>query len=318
MGHRWVADALVLSLMAIWVAKAVVQKSISVLPTRLRHPANEFFRRNITGGAKLSDQIMQQKLRSVAGHITWGLERRDQPVLELGSGWFPIVPVALYLSGFESINSVDIVHHMGGSQLREVVMRFIELHDTGQLHELLPHYEPSRISQLRAKAHDRPDGMSAADINLTLTTADARQLDIPSASIGLITSNNTFEHIYPDILSPVLSEFRRILRPDGIMSHHVDLSDHFSHLDRKITPFNFLRFSDRAWRMIDNSIQPQSRLRADDYRKLFSQSGWESAHEDSLSAPIETLQRVPLNARFASKPPDVNAIIMLNAVLTPC
>jgi hypothetical protein len=304
--------------MAIWVAKAVVQKAISVLPNQLRHPVNEFFRRNITGGAKLSDQMLHQKLRSVAGHIVWGLERRDQPVLELGSGWFPIVPVALYLSGFESINSVDIAHHMRGPQLREVVMRFIDLHDAGSLRSLLPHYEPSRISRLRTKAHESPDGMAMADVNLTLTTADARHLDIASGSIGLITSNNTLEHIYPDILLPVLSEFRRVIRPDGIMSHHIDLSDHFSHVDTSITPFNFLRFSDRAWRMIDNSIQPQSRLRADDYRRLFSQSGWTSADENSRSAPLETLRQVRLNARFAAKPPAVNAIIMLNAALRPC
>lgn len=50
------------------------------------------------------------------------------------------------------------------------------------------------------------------------------------------------------------------------------MSDHFAHLDKRITIYNFLKFTDRQWALIDNDIQPQSRLRHSDYLKLFAQA----------------------------------------------
>lgn len=103
--------------------------------------------------------------------------------------------------------------------------------------------------------------------------ADAQKLSLPDNSIDLAHSNNTFEHIYPNLLLPILKELKRVAKKEqSLQSHAIDMSDHFAHLDTKISIYNFLQFTNSQWAWIDNDIQPQSRLRYSDYLKLFDQA----------------------------------------------
>ncbi|NUO03298.1 MAG: hypothetical protein HUU01_22025 [Saprospiraceae bacterium] len=51
------------------------------------------------------------------------------------------------------------------------------------------------------------------------------------------------------------------------------MSDHFAHFDKSITIYHFLRFSEQAWQIIDNSIQPQNRLRFKAYKQMYQELG---------------------------------------------
>jgi SAM-dependent methyltransferase len=301
--------------MASWIAKAAVQKAVSGLPWGWSHAANDFLRRHVTNGTGLSDRVFEERSTAAARHVEAGLSFRDHPVLELGTGWYPVVPVALYLCGFSSITSVDLVQHMDAQGLYDVALRFIDLEDRQALRTLLPHSQSDRIERLRQVVTDTNRPPIPADVALTLMTGDASHLPFPDRHAGFIVSNSVLEHIYPHVLTPILVEFRRLLRPDGCMSHAIDLSDHFAHLDARITPYNFLRFSDRGWRAIDNSIQPQSRLRVDGYRKLFAETGWVPTSEATNPGDRGLLNRIKLDRRFEVKPPEVNAVVEMHAVL---
>jgi SAM-dependent methyltransferase len=300
--------------MSSWIAKAAVQKTISGLPWGWGYSANDFLRRHVSKGAGLSSVVFEQRCINAARHVEVGLPLRDQPVLELGTGWYPVVPVALYLCGFSSITSVDLVQHMDAEGLRDVALRFVDLEDRQALQAVLPHCVPDRIDQLR-RLVKASQPLMPADVGLTLMTGDASRLPISDRHTGFIVSNSVMEHIYPDVLSPILAEFRRLLRTDGCMSHVIDLSDHFAHLDVRITPYNFLRFTDRWWRAIDNSIQPQNRLRVDDYRNLFAETGWVSASETTNPGDESALHQIKLADRFRAKPLEVNAVMEMHSVL---
>jgi len=49
-------------------------------------------------------------------------------------------------------------------------------------------------------------------LKVTYLIEDARKLSLPDNSIDLVNSNNTFEHIYPKILIPILKEFKRVVK----------------------------------------------------------------------------------------------------------
>lgn len=105
---------------------------------------------------------------------------------------------------------------------------------------------------------------------LKLTIVDAGKTNFNTGYFDLVHSNNTFEHIYPDVLKNILTEFVRIIKKNGgVMSHFIDMSDHFAHFDKSITIYNFLQFSPSKWKWIDNSIQPLNRLRLPDYLKMY-------------------------------------------------
>ena len=70
-------------------------------------------------------------------------------------------------------------------------------------------------------------------------------LSLQKESVDFICSNNTFEHIPQEILRDILVEFKRVLHPNGLMSHFIDMSDHFAHFDSRITIYNFLQIQQK-------------------------------------------------------------------------
>ena len=130
--------------------------------------------------------------------------------------------------------------------------------------------------------------MQRLGIELLLT--DARRIDLPAGHVDLFVSNNTLEHIPKDVLVGIFREFRRVGRRDSVMAHHIDLSDHYAGFDPSITVYNFLRFSERRWRLFNNRLHYQNRLRISDYRCIHVEAGWElfnlnSAVDRGLDSP---------------------------------
>lgn len=72
--------------------------------------------------------------------------------------------------------------------------------------------------------------------------------------------------------------------------------------DPRISVYNFLRYSDRRWRIVNSSLHFQNRLRARDYRALFVEAGLEVAHEERRTPGAEhreQLKQLRLAPRFA-------------------
>ena len=82
------------------------------------------------------------------------------------------------------------------------------------------------------------------------------------------------------------------------MSHFVDMADHYAYFDRRLSQYHYLRFSDRAWRLLNGGIQYQSRLRISDYRDLHAEAGFSILQEEHGQALPHDLERVPLADRF--------------------
>jgi SAM-dependent methyltransferase len=64
---------------------------------------------------------------------------------------------------------------------------------------------------------------------------------IPSNSVDFIWSQAVLEHIRRGEFLETMKELRRIIRPDGVISHRVDLRDHLG------GALNNLRFSEKWW-----------------------------------------------------------------------
>jgi hypothetical protein len=85
------------------------------------------------------------------------------------------------------------------------------------------------------------------------------------------------------------------------MSHFIDMSDHFAHFDSKINIYNFLKFSDQEWKWINNSIQPQNRLRIDDYRKIYQSLNIPISAESYREGRMEELKTIKLNKKLVNR-----------------
>ncbi len=303
--------------MNIWVLKAILQKCISSLPGSLY--INHFFQR-ISSRFGLSEQEFTDKLIHLQFHLRANRQLSDGPVpgevLELGTGWFPVVPLGYFLSGAERIVSVDIRPLLSKTYFLTTIDSFLKHYDDGVLQSYMIHLDTNRLEKLRLLFRDRKKyslyGL-CSECNIELRTGTVESMIFPGSSFQLITSNNTLEHISIHALPDIFRWFKETGGKDVVTSHFVDMSDHFSHLDKSITPYNFLKFRAPTWKWINNRIQPQNRERLSYYKSLFEKSGFPVEMEELRKGSPADLAKIKLAPEFDSLP--VEDVIITHAWL---
>ena len=110
-----------------WILKAVIQKTISFLP--YKHQINHLFQKYITKGVVLSDDYFEDKLIHFQKHQKYCKaylgERAPTQVLEIGTGWYPIIPLCFFLTGSEQIHTIDITRLMTKEKLLTSLQKFV-------------------------------------------------------------------------------------------------------------------------------------------------------------------------------------------------
>jgi len=282
--------------------KAFVQGALAALPARahFNYIAQRYLTRSLETGKKAIQRRLVWAGKHLASFQTY--TERDVPthVLELGTGWFPTVPIALWLSGVDHITTIDIVDLKRVDYFRAVLPVFLS-YTHEELVSLLPRLQVDRFTHLRDLAvHPERLNMdeTLAAFGIRPLIADAVATQFESASFDLIVSNTTFEHIPRATLAAILREFARLLSADGIMSHLIDISDHYSHFDKSITPYNYLRYDESLWRWFNNAALYQNRLRVSDYRVLHTDAGFTALEQTDTTDHADALLTIVLAHPF--------------------
>jgi SAM-dependent methyltransferase len=203
-----------------------------------------------------------------------GFRLHGARLMEIGAGWYPALPVCFALAGADSIATFDIVRLMGEA----VTFRLLE-----SLDEHVP-----RIADLAGESSDTVHAMllelrrsknlgellSRSRIDY-FAPADGRATGLEPNSIDLVYSNSVLEHVPREEINGLMEESFRVLRPGGIIMHNIGCNDHYAFFDRSISPVNFLQFGEREWRLWNNPIQYQNRLRAPEFLDLVAHAGFE-------------------------------------------
>jgi SAM-dependent methyltransferase len=237
-----------------WVAKAAVQRGLGVLPQGER--LNYLFQRHVARSLPGGEPVVRRKLARARQHLeAFGRPVGDAVFYEFGAGWDLAIPLSYAGLGVGRQILVDI----RPSARVELVNETIVLLER----ELGPLGGP--VSSL-AELEER--------FGITyLAPRDARATGLESESIDFVTSTDVCEHIPEDDLGQIFRECRRLLRPGGAISCRIDLQDHYAYFDRGLSRYHFLRFSDRAWRLVNSPLHFQNRLREPDYRRLVEGAG---------------------------------------------
>jgi hypothetical protein len=292
-----------------WVAKAVLQKGMSLAP----HPQriNYVFQDKVTRSTTLAPDFLAMRIEWSGMHLD-ALRRlgRAEPgfhAVELGSGWYPIVPLCYFLAGADRVALCDLEDLSRPELAVQAVDGLLAAHDRGEL-DALGHVDPDRVDRLRA-VRDRVLSSghreALAELGLHVTPGDARELTLAQPP-DLISSNTVFEHIPAEVLVGILARFAEISSDGSVMSHLIDLCDHYAYIDPDVSIYHFLRYSDRVWRLIDNDVQPMNRLRASEYLRLYERAGVPVTEEHLRGDDPLALIGEPLAPRFkAMDPADV-------------
>ncbi len=163
-------------------------------------------------------------------------------VLEIGSGWQPIIPILYHLAGARRVLLVDS-HPLLTAQTFHRALSVVREH-ADLASARLAMAKDEVITRLSA-----PGSASRGDLfeqfRFTyLAPSDAANLDLQDGSVDLIVSRAVFEHIPPALLERILAECHRGLNASGLMCHLIDNSDHWANLDKCISLVNLLKFDE--------------------------------------------------------------------------
>jgi hypothetical protein len=188
---------------------------------------------------------------------------------------------------------VDVVSHLDREQVRQA-LRDVLLHV-----DRLPGVLPERVAAVERAVGDREGSVDAllATAGVTNIVADVRTLALDKP-VDMIVSNNTLEHIPRDVIEGMFAHFHHLLAHGGVMSHWIDMADHYMNFDPSIGPYNFLKFSEPVWRLFNNRHQYQNRMRVSDYRAVHTSNGWSIVEEINTAGRPEELQPIRVAPEF--------------------
>ena len=281
-----------------WLAKAALQRALGALPQGER--LNYVFQRHVLHSFPVGPTALRQKFTRAVNHLAAyekhrpGVAAEEATFFEFGAGWDLAIPLSYALLGIGSQVVIDIRPSARTELVSDTVAK---------LERLRPELEEIAGRPLRDLG-----GPVASLAELEprfgiryLAPCDARATGLPAGSLDFVSSTDTCEHIPASDLAAIFAECRRLLRPGGAFSCRIDLQDHYSYFDHSLSRYNFLRFSDRTWRLVDSPIHYQNRLRSPDYLRLVREAGFELVAQRP-SGPSEEgraeLQALPLAERF--------------------
>jgi SAM-dependent methyltransferase len=297
-----------------WLAKAALQRGLGVLPQGER--LNYVFQRRVLRSLPAGDAALRRKFSRALQHL--GVYREQGPAVppgeatfyEFGAGWDLAIPLAYALLGVGEQVLVDIRPSARLELVNDSLASF---------ERLRPELEAEAGSGLRPLGEPLA---SLAELEPRfgiryLAPCDARDTGLAEGSIEFASSTDTCEHIPEVELAAIFRETRRLLRPGGAFSCRIDLQDHYAYFDRSLSRYNFLRFSDSTWRLVNSPLHFQNRLRSPDYLRLVREAGLELVVERP-SGPSdegrEELRWLPLAKRFRGYSEDEVGVTVLSFV----
>jgi len=280
-----------------WKTKARLQRIFSALPGG--DHGNYFLQRHVTHSIPKNDddfrfrvRLAREILDLVRKHATGTVG--DLTFFEFGAGADLIGPLAFYAMGVNRQLLIDRSTLLRRSLVSDTLEKFARIG---------PRLGFSRLPVGRdhRPSRDRRDALRDEFGIDYRAPVDARATGLPERSVDVVTSNSTLEHVPQDELPALLNDCRRILRPGGLLAMRVDYEDHYAYSDVRVSPYNFLYYSEAEWKRYNPALHFQNRLRHSDYGERFRAAGLDILEEHRLDAGPETLAQLDatrLDARF--------------------
>src|SRR5437868_2185910 len=169
-----------------WMIKATLNRAVAALPKR--RFGYELLQRIGSRALSLSPQQFEAKLDECRIHLA-NLRSHSQcesfTVFELGTGWFPIVPIGMFLCGASRTTTCDIESLLQPSRVRRVLELFVEYAHAEKLNALLPGWMPERLETVH-RALSLPGTRAAGDLlkpmAISMMVQDASKLPFAAGS----------------------------------------------------------------------------------------------------------------------------------------
>ena len=220
-------------------------------------------------------------------------------LMEIGTGWHPVLPLCFVLAGARSIATFDIVRLLGETETFRL-LGALEMH-VAKIAELAgenPATVHAKLLEWR-RCKNLGELLSKSRIEY-FAPADGRVTGLEPDSIDLVYSNSVLEHVPREAIGGLMRESLRVLKPGGLVMHNVGCNDHYAFFDKSISFVNFLQYREREWSFWNNAIQYQNRMRAPEFVEVAIQTGFEVISKKTHVRPgtLEALASMRIAPQF--------------------
>lgn len=253
---------------------------------------------------------LDQGLDQISDLRALGIEVSGQTVLDIGTGWHPIVPLLYRIAGASHIYLTDTERLLDSDTVVDAA-----------------NWISQRAEEIAARLGLNPETVqSRVDVKpgplknvLAGLSMDYLVPFDPSATppVDLIVSRVVLEHIEPAVLARMHAAFVSALRPNGRVAHIVDNSDHREHRDKRVSRIGFLQYHEPIWRLLCLNRQDYcNRLRHSDHVRLLRDAGFELLLErgEVDARAIADASTIGLAAPWRAKPIEDLAIMTSHLV----
>lgn len=277
-----------------WEMKAAIQAALS------RIPFGSSIHRKLQdlAGTTAFDANVEywRRARFLLELKSRGLAIEGKTFLEIGTGWYPMLPMLLHALRAHRIVTVDLHRWLTRASVAETTQAVAQMAESLPRHfGASAHYCRNEMRRIHDLCVDSSTSIEEALREASIeyrAPADAACTGLPDGEIDYVMSTNVLEHVRPDAIVSIMAESKRILKPGGYIVHHIDPGDHFAY-DQRITTANFLQFSPRAWYYIGGSgLAYHNRLRCIDFLRLIEDAGFHVVHQSAQvdSRALEALR----------------------------
>jgi hypothetical protein len=187
-----------------------------------------------------------------------GIDIKNKTVVEIGSGWVPVMPYCLkFMGGANIIRTYDLNNHF--KKERNIKCKAIFERKLNRTIDVSGNYSlPTGIEYLPFK-------------------------DIINTKLGcpdIIFSRFVMEHVSPTDLRKMHVKFKRELKPGSSVIHFISPSDHRAYVDKNLSLQDFLKYSQEEWDKKQTRFDYHNRWRLPQYIRLFEELGYEIVYLD--------------------------------------
>lgn len=302
-----------------WTTEARIQRTLATVPGGRRL---YYLGQRLLGGLRhfTIDQKVSQGITLLDALLTAGGQLRDQRVVEIGTGWAPVLPLLWWLFGRGRLDSYDVTRLLRPALATGTGRQLAAWSADPRIADLTPfarhilvdaaavaaRFPPQRLAAVHRLAEGGGTAVLAATNTYYHAPVDTTALPLPDQAADILYSNAVLEHIPQRQLPLLMAEMYRVLRPGGWLVHQIDPGDHFAHGDPSISPINFLKFSEKAFERYNNSLLFQNRIRAPVYRHYIEMAGftivqWDTFVHPAAQAALPNMTIDPQFARYDTK-----------------
>lgn len=239
--------------------KSLIFKSLDILPNKIGygiyHQLQKFLNRNsIQYKIKTNKRSFDEALQILEKAK---ISTKGKTVLELGSGWAPIIPYFFtHFAAASNVVTYDINEHYDAKTIAKLNAYYKSEFNIDVATEKGKYTLPNNIKYYPNKNLANPKTLS-------------------SDAVDVIFSRFVLEHIPPADLLKIHENFAQVLPKSSYVLHMISPSDHRAYNDSSLSYYDFLKYSPSEWKKKHTKFDYHNRLRLPNYLEIFEKAGFE-------------------------------------------